>query len=119
MGGEGHEVDFTIRCKEPTCQSVQKFDSIIKYLKHMEDNISEQCDNIKTYIHSVEEGFNVKLGKLQDVLEENEKLSIEDSKRTQAKLKLMNEKIFEIRQILGKFGGGQKVVKIYLELTYL
>ena len=119
MRGEGHEMDFTVTCKEPTCESNQKFESIIKYLEHMEDDISEQCDNIKTYIHNVEEGFNAKLEKLRGVLEENEKLSIEDNKQTQVKLNSMNEKIFEIRQILGKSAGGQKVGKLHISGFHL
>ena len=93
--------DYTARCKESTCESDQKYATIIEYLENLEEGISEKCNNIKAYIDTLESGLNEKLEILTQALDENEKRYIADNKETQEKLSSMNEKIFETRQIIG------------------
>ena len=97
----GDGKDFTVRCKEPTCGSDEKFETIIEYLENMEEGISEKCNDIKAYIDNLESGFNEQLENLTKALDDNEKRYIVDNKVTQGKLNSMNEKIFETRQIIG------------------
>ena len=99
--GDREDKDYTVRCKEPTCESDEKFGTIIEYLENMEEGISEKCKDIKAYIDNLESGFNEQLENLTKALDENEKRYIDDNKETQGKLNSMNEKIFETRQIIG------------------
>ena len=100
-GSEGDGKDYKARCKEPTCESDQKYATIIEYLENLEEGISEKCNNIKAYIDTLESGFNEQLEILTQALDDNEKRYIADNKETQEKLSSMNEKIFETRQIIG------------------
>ena len=93
--------DQSSRCKEPTCESDEKFETIMHYLESMEEGISDKCNNIKAYIDNLESGFNEQLDNLTKALGESEKRYIADNKENQEKLNSMNEKVFETRQIIG------------------
>ena len=113
-GGGSDGNNLSSRCKEPTCESDQKFETIIEYLETMEEGISEKCNDIKAYIDNLESGFNEQLENLTKALDDNEKRYIVDNKLTQGKLNSMNEKIFETRQIIGASAAapGRQKVKV-------
>ena len=73
----------------------------MQYLGDIEEGISEKCDDIKTYIDTLESGFNKQLETLSRVLDDQEIQYMEDHQATQNKINSISEKVQETRQIIG------------------
>ena len=73
----------------------------MQYLGDIEEGISEKCDDIKTYIDTLESGFNKQLETLSRVLDDQEIQYMEDHQATQNKINSISDKVQETRQIIG------------------